>query len=321
VQPGFVLAVLVGAALLAGPAAGRAAPVTPERPTRLLVAPVAGEAASPHALHAAQALVTALAAADGVDVEARSAIETAGLPGAQRARELALAHGADALLASEPTGDTLHLELRSGHSGGLIGRWDLPAARAVDASALAPVLGALRAVLGSGAPEARAAVASGPPPATGPAGEAPIPLGTLRSDAPLEIVSEQLDVISHAGRRHLVFRRAVKVVQGDITLRTEKLDAYYPEGASQPERLVASGGVRVEQGERRARCDGATYDADARLIVCAGHAQLEQGCDLVRGERIEFDLEREHFRVVGAASVVLGREGEICRPGAAGSAS
>ena len=36
-----------------------------------------------------------------------------------------------------------------------------------------------------------------------------------------------------------------------------------------------------------------------------GRAEVLQGCDRVRGEEIEFDLERERIRVTGAASVVI----------------
>ena len=50
-------------------------------------------------------------------------------------------------------------------------------------------------------------------------------------------------------------------------------------------------------------------------MVCSGQAELVQGCDVVRGGRIEFDLEREHFTVMGAASVVLGRDEPICGGG------
>ena len=117
------------------------------------------------------------------------------------------------------------------------------------------------------------------------------------------------------GKRHLVFQDNVTVLQGDIELRTEKLDAFYAEGESQPEKLIADGRVRVVQGDRTARCDRATYLRSEQRLVCSGHAKLVQGCDVVRGNRIEFDLEREHFTVMGAASVVLGREDGECAGG------
>jgi lipopolysaccharide export system protein LptA len=67
----------------------------------------------------------------------------------------------------------------------------------------------------------------------------------------------------------------------------------------------------VIHGERRASCDTAIFYNEQRRVVCSGHAELKQGCDLVRGEEIQFDLREERVRVVGAASVVIqDREGD-----------
>ena len=125
------------------------------------------------------------------------------------------------------------------------------------------------------------------------------------SDEPIAINSEELEVLPQGGGRRLVFSRNVEVQQGDITLYADRLEAIYPEGASQPDRLFASGHVRVVQGDRRGRCEEATYERAANTIVCRGKAQVTQGCDQVRGESIEFDLGRKRVRVVGAASVVI----------------
>ena len=105
--------------------------------------------------------------------------------------------------------------------------------------------------------------------------------------------------------RHFVFTRNVRVAQGDITLTTDRLDAYYSDGASQPERLVATGNVRVRQQDWEGRCDEAVYLRSEQRVVCSGAAELVQGCDRVRGREIAFDLERDRVRVSGAASLVI----------------
>ena len=110
------------------------------------------------------------------------------------------------------------------------------------------------------------------------------------------------------GGRRLVFSQNVEVLQGDVSLNADRLEAIYPQGASQPERLLASGHVLVVQGDRRARCDEAIYERGPYTIVCRGKAEVLQACDRVRGEEIEFDLERERVRVTGAASVVIQSE-------------
>ena len=112
-------------------------------------------------------------------------------------------------------------------------------------------------------------------------------------------------MLPHDGGRRLVFSNNVAVVQGDIVLNADRLEAVYPQGASQPDLLLATGHVRIAQGDRRARCERATYERVAETIVCRGNAEVIQGCDRVRGEEIAFDLVQERVRVTGAASVVI----------------
>jgi lipopolysaccharide export system protein LptA len=128
----------------------------------------------------------------------------------------------------------------------------------------------------------------------------------LQPDQPLEIESEELEVLGHdGGGRRLLFSRGVRVVQGDVILTAEFLEAIYPATGSEPERLRAWGGVRVEQAGRKARCSEAEYDRKAQLIVCRGDAELIQGCDVVRGESIELDLARNRAKVLGGARVLI----------------
>lgn len=225
---------------------------------------------------------------------------------AKSVRGLALETGADAVVVGRLEGGKLWLELRSGHSGGLLGGWTLP--EAVETGSLVPVMLAMREAMGAPPPPELAASAAA---AAATQQEKPL-LGNLRGEGPISIQSDQLDVVSHGGKRHLLFTDNVRVEQGDIQLLTHRLDAYYNEGESQPERLEAKGDVHVVQGDRVAECESATYLRAEQRVVCSGRARLVQGCDVVRGKRIEFDLEREHFTVMGAASVVLGEKGRDC---------
>lgn len=208
---------------------------------------------------------------------------------------------ADALLAASLADGSVRLELRSGHSGGLITDWSVEAAD-VD---LEPIVRETRLVLesqsNSETPEADASSDS-----------TESVLAGLRSEGPIAIRSDELDVATRDGQRHLVFRKNVVVGHGDFELRARKLDAFYAEGDSEPERLVAHGEVAVYQADRIAYCDVAIYLRSDQTIVCKGHARVVQGCDVVRGDQLEFDLEREHFRVVGAASVLIGQSDERC---------
>jgi len=142
----------------------------------------------------------------------------------------------------------------------------------------------------------------------------------FENDQPIAINSDELEVVETGEDRQLVFRRNVKVVQGEITLLANELEAFYEKGDSRPRRLVATGRVRVAQGDRNARCDQAIYLRDARVLRCSGKAELREGCDRVRGEEIRFDLATERVKVLGAASVLIQAEGEDgeCMEGEAG---
>ncbi|MEZ4280625.1 MAG: LptA/OstA family protein [Myxococcota bacterium] len=132
-----------------------------------------------------------------------------------------------------------------------------------------------------------------------------ISLGDFDSDAPIEIKADEAEIVASGEGRRLVFTGSVWVHQDDLTLRSDFLEAEYVEGESEPRQLVARGGVRVEQGNRSARCDLARYERASQQITCRGHAELVQGCDIVRGELIVLDLAANKARVEGAASIVI----------------
>jgi lipopolysaccharide transport protein LptA len=135
--------------------------------------------------------------------------------------------------------------------------------------------------------------------------EGGLDLAGFRNDAPIEINAEEAEIVNGDLGRELVFRRNVEVRQANVTLRSDLLEATYLKGRSEPERLVAQGHVLVDQGGRRARCDRAIYQRTAQRLTCAGRAELVQGCDVVRGDSIEFDLADDRARVQGAASIVI----------------
>lgn len=264
----------------------------------VLILPVEGaDASAGQRLHGE--LLSAFGGSESLDVV--TAEPLVGPRSADRFRKAAERAGAEAVVAAILENGSLALELRSAHSGGVITTWSLDAADAKLAPAVRETEMLLAAQL---TPNTDAANSE--------AGDESASVLAGRNEGPMQIRSDLLDVATKDGERHLVFRRNVVVEQGEIELHTKKLDAFYKEGDSQPDRLVAQGDVEVFQGDRVAYCDRATYLRSDQKVVCTGHARLVQGCDVVRGEQLEFDLEREHFRVVGAASVVIAEGEDAC---------
>jgi lipopolysaccharide transport protein LptA len=216
---------------------------------------------------------------------------------------------------------SVDVRLRSGESGALAGTYVSEILRPADLEAAVDrladqLIGAAAALAAPGGLPAvsaaeRAGGRSGQAAPSSPFGLA----GAFDSDQPLSIESEQLEAFQQEGRRRLVFQRHVKVVQGEITLHSDRLEAFYPEGTSQPDRLVASGNVQLLKRQsngplQSARCQTATYDRSHDRLVCSGNAELAEGDDRVRGSEIEFDLARESVVVKGGASVLIHPEPE-----------
>jgi lipopolysaccharide transport protein LptA len=134
------------------------------------------------------------------------------------------------------------------------------------------------------------------------------------SDAPISIKSDVLEAFERDGERRFVFTGNVRAVQDDLYLNSDRLEAFYPKGQSQPERMVATGHVVIRQTGKRALCKKATYYRTEQKLVCVGDAQLDEECDRVRGEEIVFHLDTEVLEVIGAADVRIHPEGVECEP-------
>jgi len=250
----------------------------------------------------------------------------------------ALPSGMDAAGASD-TSDTsvtegfeVEIILRSGHSGAEVARHRVSVANRAGLDVAADRLAAAiladlgyRPSAGVDATPYRDPRSPEPPifvatetnaPAEGKGGlESEFELGKLRENEPIEIKAEEAEIVDRGEDRKLVFQRNVRVRQGDIRLESDVLEAEYRKGEAEPDRLVARGSVKVDQGYRRARCDRAVYLRLEQRLSCEGHAELVQGCDVVRGDSIQFDLAGDEAHVVGAASIVIRpseTEGQVC---------
>lgn len=130
--------------------------------------------------------------------------------------------------------------------------------------------------------------------------------GMLRidSDEPLSITAEELEAIEEPdGRRRLVFNQKVNVDQGGLKVQSDRLEAHYAAQASEPERLVASGNVRVRQEKRELSCATATYFPAKEQLQCSGNALLRDGSNRVSGKMIEILFGEDRIRVKGGAQV------------------
>jgi lipopolysaccharide transport protein LptA len=151
---------------------------------------------------------------------------------------------------------------------------------------------------------------AGAPPATarragGPAG-------------PISIRSDELEAFDRPGEKKFVFTGNVRATQDGLVIHSDRLEAFYPPGSSQPERLVATGRrVVLEQEGRTAHCQKAVYFRADERIECTGDAVLFQDCDQVRGDMITFYMRTDVMKVTGKADVKLRPDDPQCATTAA----
>jgi lipopolysaccharide transport protein LptA len=109
--------------------------------------------------------------------------------------------------------------------------------------------------------------------------------GTLPA---LRVTADTIVADDLAGRADLT--GSVEVVAGPRHLwaGTAAVEMDPQTGALQ--RLVAGGGVRVEEGERRGRADRGAYDLVKHTLILEGNADLTEGVSRLRGERIRVNL-------------------------------
>lgn len=159
-------------------------------------------------------------------------------------------------------------------------------------------------------PKEATAGAAAEPAASAPAEtEQSVSMFPIKGDKPLSIRSDELEALEEGGSRRLVFTRNVNVEQGDLRVNANRLEALYPPGGSQPDRLVANGNVRVSQRDKTMLCDVATFYQSEDRLVCTGNAELLQGKDRVQGREIEIFVRQNRVKVRGGAIVNVAPSG------------
>jgi lipopolysaccharide export system protein LptA len=144
--------------------------------------------------------------------------------------------------------------------------------------------------------------AAEPAPAAGTT-EQSVSMFPIKGDKPLSIRSDELEAIEVEGKRHLLFTRNVNIEQGDLRVHSDRLEAFYPQGGNQPDKLVATGHVRVSQLDKTMICETATYFQSEDRLLCVGNAEVRQGTDKVTGKEIEIYTKQNRMKVKGGAIV------------------
>jgi len=147
--------------------------------------------------------------------------------------------------------------------------------------------------------------------------------GGQDKDQPVQIEAASLEVRDKA--KMATFSGDVQVVQGDTTMKCQKLVVFYgqevgiaqagaqggaaapaakpaaapagPKGAQNIRRIEARGGVTVITKDQNASGDLGVYDLIAKTITLTGNVVVSQGQNVIHGERVVVDTVSGNARV------------------------
>lgn len=128
------------------------------------------------------------------------------------------------------------------------------------------------------------------------------------SDLPVEVTAENLDVNQNDGTA--VFTGNVIVGQGTMRLSAPRVLVVYYEDQSGIERLEASGGVVVVDGEDAAESQWADYNLETGLIHMRGDVLLIQGQNATSSERMVVDTRAGTANMTGRVRTILNQGGQ-----------
>lgn len=144
-------------------------------------------------------------------------------------------------------------------------------------------------------------------------------LGALSTVAPRIIhgagtsvpVNIQADSMSYSpSGKEVIFKGNVKVTRQDVTISAATITIHLS-GKSQAgpgvaamdpgaiQKIVASGGVRINYQGKLGNCAVATYHVHEGLLVMEGNPSLQDGPNRIKGHTIKFNLKQNRSEVLG----------------------
>ena len=114
---------------------------------------------------------------------------------------------------------------------------------------------------------------------------------------PIDITSDRVE--AYAKDNLIIFKGNVMARQKDIVIYADSIEASMIEGAKGIEKVVASGNVKMQLGRRVANCQKAVFYNLDQKVVLTGEPKLSEGDNMVSGDEIVYDIERNRVEVKG----------------------
>ena len=108
---------------------------------------------------------------------------------------------------------------------------------------------------------------------------------------PIYITSDWMEV--DQGKNSITYKGRVVTVQGDMTMRSDSLTAFYDPALKQMKQIVALGKVNATQGDRVATGERAVFDEPSKTVTLTGSPVMRQGNNQVTGVKIVYFIEQD----------------------------
>src|ERR1051325_8038546 len=108
---------------------------------------------------------------------------------------------------------------------------------------------------------------------------------------PIYITSDWMEVDQK--KNTITYKGRVVTIQGDMTMRSDTLTAFYDENMKQMKQIVAEGKVNATQGTRVATGEKAVFDDPTKTVTLTGNPVMRQGNNQVTGTKVIYFMEQD----------------------------
>jgi outer membrane protein assembly factor BamD len=117
---------------------------------------------------------------------------------------------------------------------------------------------------------------------------------------PIDITSDKVE--AYWKENLIIFRGNVIARQKDMVIYADSLEAVIIEDGKGIERVIAGGNVKIQQGLRVAHCQKAVFYNLDQKVVLTGEPKVSEGENVVSGDEIIVDIDKNRVEVKGGAS-------------------
>jgi lipopolysaccharide export system protein LptA len=119
-------------------------------------------------------------------------------------------------------------------------------------------------------------------------------------DQPIDITSDMVETDTKDSL--ITFKGNVTARQRDMVIYADFLEAIISRDGKAIEKVTAGGNVKIQQGLRVANCEKAVFYNLEKKVVLTGEPRVWEGENMVSGEEIVVDINRDRVEVKGGSA-------------------